>query len=82
MAPSVDPAAVDVDLDVTGLGCPMPLLKAKQALNGMQTGQLLKVTATDPGSWKDFEVFATQSGHALEHAAEHAGTFTYVLRCR
>ena len=52
-----------VVLDATGLNCPMPLLKAKKALNELAGGALLRVIATDPGSVRDFEVFSKQSGH-------------------
>ena len=70
---------IDVDLDVRGLKCPMPLLKAKRALNGMNPGELIQVTATDPGSVKDFRVFSKQSGHALLESEENSGEFRYVL---
>ena len=56
---------VDVELDLSGLTCPMPLLKTKQALNKMESGQVVKVSATDPGSERDFQVFAKQSGNEL-----------------
>ncbi len=67
-------------LDTSGLNCPMPLLKAKQALNGLAAGAQLRVIATDPGSVRDFEVFARQSGHSLLSATQHDGRFEYVLR--
>ena len=67
-------------LDVKGLNCPMPLLKAKKALNEMAPNDLLKVLATDPGSVRDFEVFARQSGHALLEARQDGDTYVYVLR--
>ena len=67
-------------LDVKGLNCPMPLLKAKKALNGMSAGTLLRVIATDPGSVKDFEVFSKQSGHALLESRNENGSFFYLLR--
>ncbi len=54
-----------IELDATGLECPMPLLKAKRALNGMVAGQRLRVRATDQGSVRDFRVFAEQSGNRL-----------------
>ena len=69
-----------VELDVTGLNCPMPLLKAKKALNDMQAQQRLRVVATDPSSVKDFEVFARQSGHLLLESAEANGHYTYLLQ--
>ncbi len=67
-------------LDARGLNCPMPLLKAKQVLNRLDPGQLLQVLATDPGSRRDFEVFARQSGHALLESAEAGGVYRYLLR--
>ena len=67
-------------LDVSGLNCPMPLLKAKQALNELSAGTLLRVIATDPGSVRDFEVFAQQSGNALLESKQFDGRFEYLLR--
>ncbi|MCZ6888227.1 MAG: sulfurtransferase TusA family protein [Gammaproteobacteria bacterium] len=67
-------------LDVKGLNCPMPLLKAKKALNEMPAGALLRVIATDPGSVKDFEVFSRQSGHALLESRNENGNFVYLLQ--
>ena len=55
----------DQELDVTGLRCPMPLLKAKLALNALAAGQVLKVSATDPGSERDFHSFVQQSRHQI-----------------
>lgn len=71
---------VDTELDLSGLKCPMPLLKAKQALNAMAPGELLRVVATDPGSVRDFEVFAQQSGHALLDSRTQESPYVYVLR--
>ena len=68
-----------LELDARGLDCPMPLLKAKRALNGMDAGQKLRVQATDGGSVRDFEVFARQSGHRLLSSDESEGVFTYLL---
>ena len=67
-------------LDVKGLQCPMPLLKAKKALNDLAPGELLRVVATDPGSVKDFEVFSRQSGHELLESADNDGVYCYLLR--
>ena len=67
------------ELDARGLHCPMPLLKAKRALNGMETGQRLRVLATDQGSVRDFRVFAEQSGHALLSSEEKEGVYIYLL---
>ena len=68
-----------IEVDATGLTCPMPLLKAKKALNDMRVQQQLRVLATDPGSVKDFEVFARQSGHLLLESAEANGRYSYLL---
>ena len=72
--------STDIQLDVRGLSCPMPLLKAKRALNGMQDGQTLHVLATDPGSVRDFEVFTEQSGHLLLESEQSDGVYAYVLQ--
>ncbi|XOV84495.1 MAG: sulfurtransferase TusA family protein [bacterium] len=67
-------------LDVKGMNCPMPLLKAKKALNEMDALARLKVLATDPGSVRDFEVFCQQSGHTLLQSEEIEGVYTYLLQ--
>ncbi|MEM7078127.1 MAG: sulfurtransferase TusA family protein [Pseudomonadota bacterium] len=67
-------------LDVTGLNCPMPLLKAKKALNEMAPAERVRVLATDPGSVRDFDVFARQSGNALLESGEENGVYFYVLQ--
>lgn len=67
-------------LDVKGLKCPMPLLKAKKALNELAPGALLQVIATDPGSERDFETFSAQSGHALLASERDQDAFVYLLR--
>ena len=58
----------------------MPLLKAKQMLNNLTGGALLRVIATDPGSVRDFEVFARQSGNVLLESTSRDGRFEYLLR--
>lgn len=73
---------VDKEIDTRGLNCPLPILKAKKALNEMASGQLLKVVSTDPGSMRDFQAFARQTGNELM-AQEAAGTdFIHVLKRR
>jgi tRNA 2-thiouridine synthesizing protein A len=71
-----------VEVDATGLACPMPLLKAKRALNAMQVGQRLRVLATDQGTVRDFRVFAEQSGHLLLDSVETDGVYSYLLEKR
>lgn len=72
----------DKDLDVRGLNCPLPILKAKKALADIGSGQCLRVLATDPGSVRDFEAFARQTGHALVEQSVAGEEFTFVLRKR
>ena len=67
------------EVDATGLACPMPLLKAKRALNAMSAGQRLRVLSTDQSSVRDFRVFAEQSGHLLLDSAEADGVYIYLL---
>ena len=71
-----------IEVDATGLDCPMPLLKAKRALNAMEPGQQLRVLATDQGSVRDFRVFAEQSGHRLLASRETDGVYTHLLQKR
>ena len=70
------------ELDTRGLNCPLPILKAKKALADMQSGELLKVVSTDPGSTRDFQAFARQTGHALVEQSAEGGEFIHVLRHR
>ena len=69
-----------IELDATGLDCPMPLLKAKRALNAMEAGQRLRILATDQGSVRDFRVFAEQSGHQLLASDEADGVSIHLLQ--
>ncbi len=70
----------DEQVDATGLNCPMPILRAKKALAGLAAGQVLKVIATDPGSVKDFEAFAKQTGNELLLSEAQGAQFTYLIR--
>ncbi|MCI3944404.1 hypothetical protein K0038_01417 [Pseudomonas syringae] len=74
------PDACDAELDASGLNCPLPLLKAKMELNGLASGAVLKVIATDAGSQRDFRTFARLAGHALIHEEVEAGVYRYWLR--
>lgn len=70
----------DLELDLSGLNCPMPLLKTKQALNRLDSGKVLKVIATDPSSERDFKVFSEQSGIPLLGYLQQEGYFLYWLQ--
>ena len=69
-------------LDTRGLNCPLPILKAKKALADMVSGELLKVMSTDPGSVRDFQAFARQTGNELVEQTSGSSEFVHVLRRR
>ncbi len=71
-----------IELDVKGLNCPLPILRAKKALSAMESGQTLRIVATDPGSVKDFAAFCKQTGNPLVSSAESAAEFTFVISKR
>ena len=70
----------DKELDTRGLNCPLPILRTKKALSDLQSGQVLKVVATDPGAVKDFQTFAKQTGHQLLQHGEANKEFTFFMR--
>ena len=73
-------ADFDQELDASGLNCPLPILRAKKTLNAMASGQLLHVVATDPGSVRDFDAFAKQTGNELIESKEDGGKFHFMIR--
>jgi TusA-related sulfurtransferase len=73
---------IDKEIDTSGLNCPLPILKAKKALNELTAGQMLKVIATDPGSWRDFEAFARQTGNELVSQEKTENSFIFCLKRR
>lgn len=70
------------EIDARGLNCPLPILKAKKALADLTSGQTLKVYATDPGSVRDFQAFAKQTGNELVEQSEENAVFVHVLKRR
>ena len=76
------PDQVDQEVDATGLTCPLPILRAKKALAQMQSGQILKVIATDGGSATDFPVFAKQTGNDLIAQDKTGEAFVFYLKRR
>ena len=70
----------DQELDARGLNCPLPILRAKKTLNGMAAGEVLKIVSTDPGSVKDFEAFASQTGNELLSSSEEGGEFHFMMK--
>ncbi len=73
---------IDVELDTRGLNCPLPILKAKKALSGMESGQTLRVVATDSGSVRDFQAFARQTGNELLEQQTAGSDFIHVMKRR
>ena len=70
------------ELDTRGLNCPLPILKTKKALADMVTGEVLRVLSTDPGSTRDFQAFARQTGNELVEQQAAGSDFVHVLRRR
>lgn len=73
-------AEYDQELDATGLNCPLPILRAKKALASLSSGQVLRILATDPGSVKDFDAFAKQTGNELLQSGEEGGKYTFLIK--
>ena len=73
-------ADFDQELDASGLNCPLPILRAKKSIAGLESGQVLRIVATDPGSVKDFEAFAKQTGNELLSSGEEDGKFVFLMK--
>jgi len=73
-------ADFDQELDASGLNCPLPILRAKKTLSSMETGQVLHIIATDPGSVKDFDAFSKQTGNELLESKEEGGKFYFLIK--
>lgn len=72
--------AVKITVDATGMKCPMPLLKAKQALNKVSAGEIIEVLATDRASMQDIQAYVAMSQHELMLAEQEQGVFRYQLK--
>ena len=72
----------DREVDASGLNCPLPILRTKKALADMSSGQVLKVTATDPGSLRDFAMFAKQTGNELLSQSDTQGSYVFFMKRR
>ena len=68
------------ELDARGLNCPLPILKAKKALSELQSGEVLRIMATDPGSVRDYQAFSRQTGNQLLSSGESEGVFIFWLK--
>lgn len=67
-------------LDARGLNCPLPILRTKKAISAMQSGEVLEITATDPGSVKDLDSFCSQTGNEMLANEAHGGEFIFRIR--
>ena len=76
------PSVVDKEVDCIGMICPLPVLRTKKALADMQSGQILKIKATDPGAQHDLPMFAKQTGNELVAIEEQDELFIFYLRRR
>ncbi|NOZ54732.1 MAG: sulfurtransferase TusA family protein [Gammaproteobacteria bacterium] len=73
-------AEFNQELDASGLNCPLPILRAKKSLSAMGAGEVLHIISTDPGSVKDFEAFAKQTGNELLESREDSGKFHFLMK--
>lgn len=71
---------VALDLDCRGLNCPLPVINTKKAIVGLKPGELLKVTATDPGSVADMAAFSRRTGNAIVEQGQSEGVYFFVFR--
>jgi tRNA 2-thiouridine synthesizing protein A len=70
----------DRELDARGLSCPLPILKTKKTLNELTSGQVLKVVSTDPGSIKDMQAFANQTGNPLLSSTQESKDYVFFIK--
>lgn len=78
--PLGDHMQFDKEFNASGLACPMPIVKTKRALSDMNSGQVLKILTTDPGSVADMAAFAEQTGNALLEQGDEGGRFVFFVR--
>ncbi|MEC2133417.1 sulfurtransferase TusA family protein [Brevibacillus centrosporus] len=70
----------DITVDTKGMACPMPIVKAKKALDNLEPGQIMEVVSTDKGSVNDFQAWVKQTNHELVHYVEENGVFTFYVK--
>jgi len=70
----------DLEVDARGLNCPLPILRAKKGINTLDSGQVLKIVATDPGSVKDLEAFCKQTGNEMLDSSQQNGEYHFNIR--
>lgn len=70
----------DIQVDTKGLACPMPIVKAKKALDGMQQGQVMELLSTDKGSLNDFQAWVKQTSNELISHEEENGIYKFLIK--
>ena len=73
-------AQFDSELDCQGLNCPLPILKTKKAIDGLSSGQVLKMMATDPGSVNDVQSWTKRTGNSLMNHSEEGGVYSFLIQ--
>ncbi len=71
---------IDLELDASGLNCPLPLLRLKKALVSLESGKVVRVLATDPAAHLDIGVYTEQTGHRILEYHEEAGTQIFLIK--
>ena len=71
---------IDQEIDCSGLYCPLPVLKTKKAINGISSGQVLKVISTDPGSIKDIYAWSKHTGNTILKHEDQGGSFVFYIQ--
>lgn len=69
-----------LELDCRGMNCPLPILKTKKAIDTLESGQVLRMTATDPGSIPDVAAFSNRTGHEVVEQSEGGGEYSFLIR--
>ncbi len=72
--------ADNIELDCRGLNDPMPIIKVKQAMDNLKSGEILKLMATDPGSSKDMESWTRQTGNTIVAFKESQSEYVFYIQ--
>ncbi len=70
----------DLEVDASGLNCPLPLLRLKKALMEVQSGDVIKIIATDPAAHLDIGVYVDQTGHQLLELTRQMNIQVFFIR--
>lgn len=70
----------DITVDAKGLACPMPIVRAKKAMDGLKSGQIMELETTDKGALNDFQAWARQNNHELIQMEEGDGVYRFLVK--